>query len=177
MSKSLQDQLLRAGLANKKQAVKAKKAKNNKERLKRAGKAVDDEVTDAVKKAEQEKLDKDRELNDRKNRQAAENAIRAQVAQLIEMNSIKERGDIEFSFPDDKLIKTIHVSEKQQNALAAGAVAIVKSGEQYHIVPRKACDKIAERDEAAVLLCNADTGDQQFDDEYADYQVPDDLMW
>jgi len=45
VSKSLQDQLLKAGLANKKQAVRAKKAKNSKEKLKRAGKEVDDEVT------------------------------------------------------------------------------------------------------------------------------------
>jgi len=55
MSKSLQDQLLKAGLANKKQAVKAKKAKNNKEKLKREGKEVLDEVQEAVQKAEQQK--------------------------------------------------------------------------------------------------------------------------
>ena len=65
--KSLQDQLLKAGLANKKQAVRAKKAKNHKEKLARVGVSVDDEIADATQKARQEKLDKDRELNEQKN--------------------------------------------------------------------------------------------------------------
>ena len=110
MSKSLRDQLLKAGLANKKQAVKAKKASNNKEKLKRQGKEVDDDIAKAAEQAKQQKLEKDRQLNENRNREAEAAAIQAQIAQLVDMNAIKERGDIEFSFPEDKLILSlIHI--------------------------------------------------------------------
>lgn len=177
MSKSLQDQLLKAGLANKKQAVKAKKAINNREKLKRAGKEVDNDVARAAEQARQEKLTKDRELNELKNREAEQVAVQAQIDQLVDMNTISERGDIDFSFPEGKLIKTISVTDRQRGALTAGVLAVVKRHDKYHLVPRKTAEKIAERDENAVLLCNIETGDQQYEDEYADYQVPDDLMW
>jgi len=177
VSKSLQDQLLKAGLANKKQAVRAKKAKNSKEKLKRAGKDVGDEVTEAVHKSQQEKLAKDRQLNDEKNQKARLAAIQAQIAQLVELNAIAERGEIEFSFPEGKMIKTLRVSDKQREALVAGALAIVKLKDAYNIVPRQTAEKIAERDTSIVLLCNTVSGDEQFEDEYAEFKVPDDLMW
>jgi len=177
MSKSLQEQLLKAGLANKKQAVKAKKATNHKEKLKRAGKQVDDDIANAAEQAKREKLNKDRQLNENRNRQAEQAAVQAQIAQLVEMNAIVERGDIEFSFPEENLIKTIRVNDRQRGALTAGTLAIVKLRDSYKLVPRKTAEKIAERDPGVVLLCNTETGDQQYEDEYADYKVPDDLMW
>jgi len=177
VSKSLQDQLLKAGLANRKQAVSARKAKNSKDKLKRSGKDVEDEVTQAVEKSQQEKLAKDRQLNDEKNHKARQAAIAAQIAQLIELNALSERGDIEFSFPEGKMIKTLSVSDKQRQALVAGVLAIVKLKDTYSIVPRKTAEKISERDDSIVLLCNTVSGDEQIEDEYAEFKVPDDLMW
>ena len=103
--------------------------------------------------------------------------IRAQIAQLIELNAIADRGDIEFSFPEDNLIKTIRVTEPQRDALVSGALAIVKLSDSYKIVPRKTAEKIAERDESFVLLSNAGSDDELVEDEYAEFKVPDDLMW
>ncbi len=177
MGKSLQDQLLKAGLANKKQAVKAKKAKNSKEKLKRSGKEVEDEITAAAARASAEKLAKDRELNSRKNQQAEQVAIQAQIAQLIDMNAITERGEIDYSFPDGKLIKTLSVNERQQQALVNGALAIVKLNDSYSLVPRMTAEKISERNDSVVILCNVESAEQQQDDEYAEFKVPDDLMW
>ncbi len=177
MSKSLQEQLLKAGLANKKQAVRAKKAKNSKEKLKRTGKEVTDEVTEAAEKARQEKLERDRALNEEKNRKAKEAAIQSQIVQLIELNEVAERGDIAFSFPEDKLIKTINVTEKQRDALVTGALAIVTHDGNYKFVPRKTAEKIAERDESYIVLCNTGVEQDQVEDEYAEFKVPDDLMW
>lgn len=177
MAKSLQDQLLKAGLANKKQAVRAKKAKNSKEKLHRAGVDVTDETALRVQQVEREKLEKDRELNRQKTLEAEQVAVQAQIRQLIEMNRIAERGHTEFRFPEGKLVKTLMLSAQQRAALVSGALAIVKYAEQYDLVPRKVAEKIAERDESRVLLCNIDTSEQEIDDEYADYQIPDDLMW
>jgi len=177
MGKSLQDQLLKAGLANKKQAVRAKKAKNSKEKLKRAGVDVADETADRVQQAEQEKLAKDRELNRQKIAEAEQAAVQAQIRQLIEMNRIAERGDTEYRYPEGNLVKTLLVSDHQRAALISGALAIIKYSEKYDLVPRKVAEKIAERDETRVVLCNDDSGEQEVNDEYADYQIPDDLMW
>ncbi|OED44726.1 hypothetical protein AB833_00955 [Chromatiales bacterium (ex Bugula neritina AB1)] len=177
MAKSLQDQLLKAGLANKKQAVRARKAKNSKEKLQRAGITVDDESALLVQQAEQKKLEKDRELNRLKTEKADLAAIQAQIKQIIGLNRITERGDIEFRFPEGTLVKTLLVSEQQRAALISGAIAIVKYADDYNLVPRKVALKIAERDPSKILLCNENTADEDTDDEYADYQVPDDLMW
>lgn len=177
MSKSLQDQLLKAGLANKKQAVRAKKAKNSKDKLKRAGVEVADEAAALAKQAEEEKLVKDRELNRQKTQRAEQLAVMAQIKQLVEMNRISERGHIEFRFPEGNLVKTLLLNERQRVAVVNGQLTIVKTGDNYNLVPRKVAMKIAERDESCVLVCNDDTGDAPEDDEYADYQVPDDLMW
>lgn len=177
MAKSLQDQLLKAGLANKKQAVRAKKAKNSKEKLKRAGVEVTDEAEQLAKQAEAEKLAKDRELNRQKTERANQQAIQAQIKQLISLNRITERGDIEFRFPEGKLVKTLLLTERQRTAVVNGQLAVVKIDDAYDIVPRKVASKIAERDDTRVLVCHDDSGDIPEDDEYSDYQVPDDLMW
>ncbi len=177
MAKSLQDQLLKAGLANKKQAVRAKKAKNSKEKLKRAGVEVDDEAVLLARQAEQTKLEKDRELNRVKTEKAEQSAIQAQIKQLIGLNRISQRGEVDFRFPEGKLVKTLLVTEPQRAALINGMVAVVKFDDDYDLVPRKVALKIAERDQSKVLLCNDSDDEDSVDDEYAGYQVPDDLMW
>lgn len=176
MGNSLQNQLLKAGLANKKQAVKAKKAKNSKDKLKRAGVEVADEASQLAEKAKQEKLERDRELNRQKTERDHAAAIAAQVRQLVQMNRIDERGDIEYKFPEGNLVKTLYLTERQRSSVINGVLAIVKTGQSYDLVPRKAAEKIAERAEDAILVCNTEVEDAE-DDEYADFQVPDDLMW
>jgi len=177
MSKSLQDQLLKAGLANRKQAVKAKKAKNHKEKLKRSGVSVEEEVAQAAALKDAKKRELDRELNLQQKALADADAIRAQIAQLIQLNRVTDRGDIEFRFTDQGIIKTFSVNEKQRVALVNGALAVVSITDGYEIVPRKTAMKIAERDESLVVLCNAETEDNADEDDYAEFKVPDDLMW
>ncbi len=177
MGKSLQDQLLKAGLANKKQAVRAKKAKNSKEKLKRTGKEVEDEAALLAKKALDEKLARDKALNEEKNKQAELAAVRAQILQIVSMNRIQERGDIEHRFPDGGVITTLLLTDTQRKAVINGALAIVKTSNRYDLLPRKAALKIAERDESLVLVCNESTEESEEDDDYAEFKVPDDLMW
>lgn len=186
MGNSLQDQLLKAGLANKKQAVKAKKAKNHKEKQQRSGAQVVDEAAASAEKAQQEKIERDRALNREKQAAAEEKAIQAQIRQLILLNRLEERGEHNFRFTQDATIKTLLVTESQRKALVSGALALVVL-DDVEIVPRAVADKIAERDEAKIILNNAkdspqDTANSETDeydeyDEYHEYQVPDDLMW
>ncbi len=177
MANSIQDQLRRAGLANKKQEVRARKAKNNKEKLKRSGIEVLDEASELVRVADETKLEKDRKLNLQITDVAHQKAIHAQIIELVNLNKITERGDVDFRFTDGDHVKTFSVAEHHRQAMVRGALAIVKVAGNTDIVPRKVAEKIAERDSSALLLCNDIQQDDGEEDEYADFKVPDDLMW
>ncbi|MFT6304421.1 MAG: hypothetical protein ACI9XK_002738 [Granulosicoccus sp.] len=178
MAKSLQEQLRLAGLANQKQVVKARKAKNTKEKMQRKGAVVVDEAADLVKRHEVEKLAKDRALNDARNRAAEERAVQAQIQQMVELNAIADRGDVEFSYDHNGKIRNLFVTADIRKALVNGVLSIVGSNKSESIVPRKVAHKIAERDATWILLLNSksDSG-AELDDEYAGYEIPDDLMW
>ena len=183
---SLQDQLLKAGLANKKQAVKARKAKNEKAKNIRKGKDVVNETEESVKAAEQARIERDKVLNAEKNAAAEARAVLAQVRQIILMNAIEERGDEEFRFTHDNVIKSLAVSETMRRQLANGLLAVVADpasvdNAHYEIIPRRVAQKIAEREPSAIICLHepSDKADDSvpLDDEYADYKIPDDLMW
>ncbi len=177
MGKSLQDQLLKAGLANNKQAAKARKAQNNNRKQKAAGVAVTSESEILAKQAHEEKVARDRELNREKQKAAEAKAIQAQIRQLVEMNRIAERGEIEFSFTDESTIRTLMLQEQERSQLISGRLAILRIDDRYEIVPRVVSDKIAERDESVLVLLNTQSEADAADDEYADYKIPDDLIW
>jgi uncharacterized protein YaiL (DUF2058 family) len=178
MAKSLQDQLKQAGLANQKQVVKARKAKNTKEKMQRKGNAVVDETAELVRQRDAEKLARDKALNEEKNRAAEQKAIQAQIQQLIELNAISERGDVEYRFDHNGVIKSLLLDAEHRQALIRGALAIVGKDDNLSLVPAQAASKIAERDDNWLVVMNKrDEGSEDTDDEYADYEVPDDLMW
>jgi len=182
MSGSLQDQLLKAGLTDEKKARKLARDKRKEVRAaKGQGVELVDENKEAVKQAQAEKLQRDRELNQAINSKAQRRAINAQIKQLIDANKLeKGRGDVGFNFTDGKKVKNLYVTSMEQRQLAAGVLSIVKQGDQYEIVPRPVADKIAARDEGRVIRIeeSADvvlTEEEQ--DWYKDYEIPDDLMW
>ncbi|MFK8083725.1 MAG: DUF2058 domain-containing protein [Granulosicoccus sp.] len=178
MAKSLQEQLKQAGLANQKQMVKARKAKNTKEKMQRKGNAVVDETAELVKQRDAEKLARDRALNAERDRAAQHKAIQAQIQQLVELNTIEDRGDIEYRFDHAGVIKTLMLTTEHRQALIRGALAIVGKDENLNMVPAKVAEKIAERDNSWLVLLNQRDDDAaDVDDDYAEYEVPDDLMW
>jgi uncharacterized protein YaiL (DUF2058 family) len=107
------------------------------------------------------------------------------VKQLIEMNRINiSKGDIGFNFTDNNLIKKIVVDKVTQSQLISGRLAIARlvvdnSGAiEYAIIPASVADKIAQRDANSIVLNSALSQEEQDEeDPYADFKVPDDLMW
>jgi len=175
---SLQEQLLQAGLVDKKKAKKVKKDKAKQAKVdRRSSSPIENETQNRAKQAMSEKVEKDRKLNAERNAEAQRKAIIAQIKQLIVTNAIRRDGDIAFNFKDGNLIKKFYISEKLQNALARGQIAVVKLNESYELVPAIIAEKISQRD-ASYVLSHADKTDIENDDDpYADYQIPDDLMW
>ena len=180
MSDSLQDQLLKAGLADTKKAKQINKAKQKQARHQRNSKAdLVDETKQSVQQARKAKAERDRELNDEQKFKAEAKAIAAQVKQLIEMNRISRSGaDIDYNFVDNNKVKKILVDEQIQDQLSRGRLAIVKFGDSYEIIAAAVAQKIILRlPERVVVLNEMMSTEPDENDPYAEYQIPDDLMW
>lgn len=175
---TLQEQMLKAGLVTSKKMAKVQRtAKKSRVQAREAREAVEEN-----KKAQ---LERDRQLNEQQKQAALSKEYKAQVKQLIEMNRITvSRGDIGFNFTDNNLIKKIEVDKPTQDQLINGRLAIarlVTDGSdqcEYAIIPASVADKIAQRDASCIVLNSALSQEQQDEeDPYADFKVPDDLMW
>jgi hypothetical protein len=187
---SLKDQLLNAGLIDKTKAAKIeqeqrkqahqKTAKAQKQ-AKKSGEVVVDEAKLLAEKVLQEKAERSKELNRIQREQAEHKAIQAQIKQLISINSIdRKRGDLAYQFADGSKIKKIYLTKTLQDQLAYGIIVLVKLGDGYELVPKQVAEKIAQRDAACILVQNTGSIEQaavEEDDPYADYKIPDDLMW
>ena len=175
---SLQEQLLKAGIADEK---KAKKIKQEQRKAKKAnkGKPQVDEGKLAAQRALAEKAERDREINRQRQAEVEKKAIYAQILQLVDINKVdRKQGDIAFQFTDGKKIKRIYVTNALQEQLVKGLLAIVKVRDNFELVPAVIADKIIQRDASVIVLHNDKPADQpEEDDPYADYQIPDDLMW
>ena len=180
--------------------VDTKKAKQVEKEKRRHAKQVrkgeaepDDAARQAARQAKAAKTDKDREQNRAAQQRANQKAIAAQIIQLIERHRIDHQsGDIGYQFVDGKKIKKLHVSVEQQRQLERGHIAVVRLASNYELVPAAVAEKIEQRDPATVVLINCkrngdskNSGNKQGsdnqsdpeEDPYADFKVPDDLMW
>jgi len=175
---TLQEQMLKAGLVTSKKVAKVQRtAKKSRVQAREAREAVEEN-----KKAQ---LERDKQLNEQQKQAALSKEYKAQVKQLIEMNRISiAKGDIDFNFTDNNLIKKISVDKLTQSQLISGRLAIARlvvdnSAEStYAIIPASVADKIAQRDANSIVLNSALSQEEQDeDDPYADFKVPDDLMW
>lgn len=180
MGNSLFDQLKKTGLIDEKKANKSKKekhklAKQQKGKLPRPL----SETKQRVQQAQAEKSARDRKLNQQHKEASTQNAIAAQVKQLINMNRIENSaGDIRFNFIDNNKVQRLYVTRQLQDQLAQGHVTIVKLDGIYDLVPSEIAAKISIRDPACAILTHSNRSvDSSADDPYDEYQVPDDLMW
>jgi len=176
---SLQDQLLKAGLVDKKKAHKTRKNKNKQLKQKQKNKI---ETTPgarlAAQQAQAEQAERDRRLNLQRKQEAEHKALAAQVRQLVAINrQSRDDGEIDYSFTDGTHIKRVLITSTQQQQLSNGRLCIIKLDGQYELIPMRVAEKIQQRDTSAQILSNPSTEIPDEDDPYADYQVPDDLMW
>ncbi len=178
MSNSLQQQLLKMGLVDEKKVKQAKKEKHKQAKQQDKKAVVVDEAARLAQQAVAQKAERDRELNRQRKEEAERKALAAQVRQLIEVNRLPgEEGEIAYNFSDGNKVKRLYVTEQVQRQLGLGRLAIVRLDEEYELVPNAVAEKIRQRDESYVVLCNEPEQHSDDDDPYADYKIPDDLMW
>ncbi len=182
---SLQEQLLKAGLVDEKKLAKAEQEKNkraNAARKQRGKKAAKSKP--ARPQVQNKKAQRDRELNQQRQQERQRRERAAQAKQLIDGNrQDRSNGEIPYGFAYRGKVKKIHVTEAQRDQLVAGKLGIVtwvsnNEGRRFELVPKAVAEKIRARDETSFVFLDQPAQSQPDEtDPYADYQVPDDLIW
>ncbi|MFA7382752.1 MAG: DUF2058 domain-containing protein [Desulfurivibrionaceae bacterium] len=151
MGNPLQDQLLKAGLASKKQVKKAEHEKRISRKQNHGGNPA--AVSSQAREEQAAKEQRNRELNRERAEETRLRELKAQVKQLIETNRLPQdsRGE-PYHFAEQNKIKRIFVAEEMADQLSRGQLAIVKLGPGYEVVPAKAARQIASRDREAVVV-------------------------
>ncbi|MGG4609826.1 DUF2058 domain-containing protein [Providencia sp. Me31A] len=175
---TLQEQMLKAGLVTSKKMAKV-------QRTAKKSRVQAREAREAVAENKKAQLERDKQLNEQQKQVLLSKEYKAQVKQLIEMNKIDiSKGDIAFNFTDNNVIKQVMVDKLTQNQLISGRLAIARlliensDVNEYAIIPASVADKITQRDADSIILNNSLSQEEQDeDDPYADFKVPDDLMW
>ncbi|MGE5152673.1 MAG: DUF2058 domain-containing protein [Bdellovibrio bacteriovorus] len=179
MGNSLQEQLLKAGLVteHKLKETRSDKRKTVKQTGKR-GPGLDEEARRAAEQARAQKAARDRELNRQRQEEAERRARENELRQLIHSHRVvREGGDIPYNFTDGKALKRLYVSKDQRARLVDGRLAVVRQDTFYELIPAEVAERVQARDPALVLVWNQPAKASEGDDPYAEFQVPDDLMW
>ncbi|MGB0467407.1 MAG: DUF2058 domain-containing protein [Pontibacterium sp.] len=183
MAGSLQDQLLNIGVVDKKKAKQAQQqkrqsAKKNKQ-ARKSGQKIEVENTQAqLDQAKLEKQQRDLELNKQRDAERAHKALFSEVRQIILQHAVEMPKDAEvaYNFVQDKKIKKLYITAEQQTQLIRGQLAIAIIDESHRLIPDKMAEKIEMRLPEMVIRIQPEEAPDE-DDPYADYQIPDDLMW
>jgi uncharacterized protein len=178
----LQEQLLKAGLA-KKSKVAAVAREQHLAKHARAPAGPTDIQRDA-ERARAEKVERDRALAAERKAKAHQAELRAQARQIIADRKVPRSGDSEYRFTADGAIRSLLVNDDLRRQLSSGALVIARRDECYELLPRLAAAKVRERDASLIVLdhgqdAGAEPSQASSEDDayYAQFQVPDDLVW
>lgn len=181
MNNPFQEQLLKAGIVSEQQVKQAQQEKKQKRKQQPKGKKnkQPNEAELKARKAREEKAQRDRELNQRKQQQARAKAISAEIDQLIRDNLIArdEKCEIVYNFEHQGKVKSIYVDNDMRKKIIDGKLGIARIEGRYELVPLSVAEKIRDRNDKRVVILEEDQATQDENDPYAQYQVPDDLMW
>ncbi|VAW45997.1 hypothetical protein; putative nucleoprotein/polynucleotide-associated enzyme [hydrothermal vent metagenome] len=183
MAGSLFDQLKKSGLVDDKKAKQIKKQKYQQAKQKKGkkGQPVVSEATKLAEQAAQEKQARDRQLNLERQQAQEKKAAQAAVQQRIESNRLTNyKGNMAYQFVDGSTIKTLHVSQKIHQQLVSGEVRIALFEEGYALVELAVAERIEQVDASLLIpmpTTQDDTLSEEDKDYYAQFEIPDDLVW
>jgi len=180
---SLADQLLNMGVVDKKKAKKSKHQKRqadskNRKAVKSGKEVKTDGMQQQLDQAAREKQERDLELNKQRDAALAAKALVAEVGQIVQQHTIEIPKDAEvaYNFTHISKVKKLYITAEQQKDLTQGYLAIAVIGEQYALIPDKIAERIESRLPELVIRSQVEQETDE-NDPYADYQIPDDLMW
>jgi uncharacterized protein len=181
MSDSLRDQLLKAGLINKKQANEAERQALRKQWQPPAGQNAPPPkvyaAEAALRAAQSAKVARDQALNRRQQEKAEKKARAAQIKQWVSEQRLAPVDEGEaYNFVDGPKIRRITVTPATRGRIGRRELAIVRHEGGYDVVPAALAARIRERDpNAFIFFGGADSSPA--DEHYSQFSVPDDLIW
>lgn len=181
MGKSFQEQLLKLGLVEKKQVKEVRKEQHQKKKQQVGKKAapVDENVL-LARQAEEKKKARARELNLEREAKLQKRAESARIRQLVEEHKLeKSDGGVSYRFNYQGTIQRIFVTREMADKLSDGRLGIIALAEIFEVIPRAVAEKIQSIDDSLFISLNIAAADETVDpdDPYAEYKIPDDLMW
>ena len=183
MANSLQEQLVKAGLATQDQA---RKTRTTRRKDRKQGKTQDDGAKRAAEARRQQLAERDRKLNEKRETERKNQEIRQRIRDIVLAASMNnEKADTPYNVLHGAKVRRIYVTAEQRDGLAGGTLAVATARGRHHVIPLDVADQItglmpdyylyrADKPQVAEPPAGAAEGD---DDPYADYAVPDDLMW
>ncbi len=168
---ALQEQLLKAGLADEKQLQKA----HRKNHSKKTGKP---KQRDDLAAAYAARRKAEREEQKEKARLAAQKkSNQKKITKLIRENLLNDdNAELGYQFTAGKTIKKIYVTETQRKALIDGELAITFLKGRRCLISREIAEQIRALDPEKLVIINTPE-EKDENDPYAGYEVPDDLDW
>jgi len=179
MGSTLQEQFLKMGLVDKKQVKKIKK-KQYQQKIDKNAKIHVDESKVQAQQSLAEKKERSRLANRKKNQEVREQETAARIRRLIETNRLPtQEGKAPYNFTDNNKIKRLFLQKDTTEKLSDGTLAIVRQAGEYQIVPAQVAEEVRKFNKNLVIVhhCSAKNEHSAAEDPYAEYKVPDDLMW
>ena len=182
MAGSMFDQLKKAGLVDKNKAKQIKRDKYHQVKGNKSKKnaQVVSESADLAAKARQQQVEKNQQLNQQRKSEQETKEKQAQCVQIIQSNQIKDfSGEKEFSFADGTAVKTLNVNEDVRKKLVAETIRIARLKGGFVLITAEAAERITQRD-GNFLISNSKEDDGLSDEDrdyYAQFEIPDDLVW
>ncbi len=181
MGKSFQEQMLKLGLVEKKKVNEVKKEQHQKKKQ-QVGKnvVIVDENALLAQQEMEKKRARARQLNLEREAKLQKRAEEARVRQLIEEHKLaKDDKGIAYRFNVRGTIQRIFVTKEMADKLSYGQLGIVVLADRSEVIPRSIAEKIGSIDSKLFISLNAPPAGTEADpdDPYAEYKVPDDLMW
>ena len=82
-----------------------------------------------------------------------------------------------YNFEHRKKVNRIYVNEDIKQRIIDGKLGIARIEGRYEVIPKLIAEKIQQRNDKRVILFENSEEEIKEDDPYAEFQVPDDLMW
>jgi len=178
---SLQEQLMKSGLINKQKAqqVQTDKRRKAKQKKKKGSVEVSDmqiSLNDQKQQNKQQDLDKNKKTQAELAKRAAHGKLIQMIAQHCEKNY---QGEIDYHFTCNNKVKRIAVDSETQKGLIRGDLAICVLNEAFYLINKEAAAILAEIDPSVLVALHdkKETLKAAEDDPYADFAIPDDLIW
>jgi uncharacterized protein YaiL (DUF2058 family) len=178
---SLQDQLLKSGLISKQKSKQANTDKRRKAKQKKKKGAVQiSDVQIAINKQKEQLKKQDLNKNQATQKELHARSEHGKLIQMIAQHCEKEyQGEIDYHFTFDAKVKRIAINSETQQRLTNGQLAICVLNDEFYLINKEAAEKLIDID-ASVLVAlheKVDTSATEEDDPYAEFAVPDDLIW